>query len=91
VLLCCHCPIGNHASVLSNRTNILVKSTAYISDDPKIRSSHYRADMCWIHGYSLYFGFLIIAGLILLHNIAMVVHVSKTLIMKKTEVGIYCK
>jgi len=65
-----------------------VKLTAFISDDPKIRTSHYRADnMCWIHGYSLYFGFLFIAGLILLHNIAMVVHLSKTLIMKKSEVG----
>jgi len=44
--------------------------------------------MCWIHQNSLYFGFLLIAGLTLLHNIAVLIQLGRILILKKTEVRV---
>jgi len=58
-------------------------------DESDIYSSLYRADyMCWIHQNSLYFGFLLIAGLTLLHNIAVLIQLGRILILKKTEVRV---
>ena len=49
--------------------------------------SEYRADnMCWLHKYSLYFGFLFPAGILLLVNIGFFISILRNVVWKKKKV-----
>jgi len=62
----------------------------YFSDDPITTTSYYRAEnMCWLTDYSLYFGFLIIVFIVLLHNIVVLILVCKKL-FEKQNVSRHC-
>ena len=51
-------------------------------------NSTYRADyICWLHKYSLYFGFLLPVGIMLFTNIIFFVIISKKVVWKKKKVS----
>nr|XP_018671421.2 adhesion G-protein coupled receptor G7-like [Ciona intestinalis] len=49
--------------------------------------SYYRADnVCWLHSWSLYFGFLLFVGIILLNNLVVFVLVLNQLCWRESEI-----
>nr|CAB3250665.1 probable G-protein coupled receptor 128 [Phallusia mammillata] len=58
-----------------------------VKGDPKYLSSTYRAEnMCWLHGSSLFVGFLLIVGLVLVNNIVILVLVLVKLFCKRQKI-----
>ncbi|XP_076803242.1 uncharacterized protein LOC143447172 [Clavelina lepadiformis] len=52
-----------------------------------LATSTYRADnMCWLHGYSLYFGFLLPVGILLLINVIIFITVMVKVVWKKSSI-----
>nr|CAB3242538.1 EGF-like module-containing mucin-like hormone receptor-like 2 [Phallusia mammillata] len=59
-----------------------------VKDDPQyLPSTTYHAEnMCWLQGYSLYFGFLFIIGLAFLNNLGIVILVLRKVIFKRQKI-----
>lgn len=55
--------------------------------EPHAYRSVYRAEhMCWLHHYSLYFGFLVVMAAVIIHNIFVIIFVMRETTINRKKV-----